>query len=181
MGWILKCVAALALVGFAVSAQAQLADDEQACYGRAYTAEDLSSNPGQSVVSMQIVMDASFAGEPPDHTGPSMIDTTMTATLRDRFGEFFVNSAVCRWMGEAEHYSCEIECDGGAFEIEPASDGTATLLNESLGFLLYGGCGFDGEMIEIQPGDPHAAFQLYELPIEACPIGLRTLYTNMPD
>lgn len=158
---------------------AQLEDDTIACFGRAYTAEHLAENPGQRVVEMQIVMDAGFAGERDDHVGPSMVETTLRATTRDRYGEIFANTAVCPWNADAGIYECGIECDGGMFEVALADDGTALLTNTNWGFILYGGCGEDIEAdreVRIPADEDHAAFRLYPVPVEACPVGLWTLY-----
>lgn len=172
------------LVISASAAMAQLADDTLACFGRAYTADHMAAHPDQSVVEMQIVMDAGFSGEPPDHVGPSMVETTVRATLRDRYGEFFANSGVCPWFADGSYYECQIDCDGGLFSIVLADDGTAVLANSDLGMILYGGCGqdvADDRWVHITlDGDP-PEYQLYPMPIEACPVAIRTLYENPGD
>lgn len=158
---------------------AQLEDDTIACFGRAYSADHLAAHPGQRVVEMQIVMDAGFSGERQDHVGPSMVETTLRATTRDRYGEFFANSAVCPWNGDEARYECGIECDGGSFDIALADDGTAILTNTNWGFILYGSCGEDvaaSREVRIPADEDHAEFRLHPMPVETCPVGLWTLY-----
>jgi len=173
------------LLGFYTGqAPAQMADDAIACYGRAYSADHMAANPGQSIVEMQIIMDAGFSGEPSDHQGPSMVETTVRAMTRDRFGEFFVNTGVCPWIADQALYECQIECDGGIFRVVLADDGTASLTNTDWGFTLYGGCTVEveaGREIEIPADEDHAAFLLYPMPIETCPIGIWTLYDSAID
>jgi hypothetical protein len=163
-------VAALVAVHAAVPALAQ--DDAAVrCFARAYSPEHLVAHPGQRVVEMTLVLTTL-----PYEDGEAT-NATVRAMVRDRYGEFFANSAICD--PDAGGFACGIECDGGRFAVEIAADGTATLRNEDWGFVLYGGCEqevAEGREIVIRSDAEHREFRLYPLPPEACPAPFWEVY-----
>lgn len=168
--------AAVAILGLsALQAQAQLAHDTTACYGRAYSMEHLAAHPGQSVIEMLVVLDNRSYGAEPEPNGRISAGATIRAMVRGRYGEFFANSGYCQWDAAAGQYDCGIDCDGGQFDVALDADGSAMLLNGHGGFVLYGGCGDEtdpGSEVWIPADAEHAAFKLYPLPAEACPLDM---------
>ncbi|MEZ5666289.1 MAG: hypothetical protein R3F55_02430 [Alphaproteobacteria bacterium] len=173
-------IAAAAMLALtATQAGAQMGYNELACYGRAYTPEHLAAHPGQRVAEIQVLLDGGIDTDPPQGDATATVGATVRATIRDRFGEFFANFAICHWDAAGGHYECGIECDGGRFRIEAADDSTLMLRNPYGGFVLYGGCGDDaeeGREVFIDADAEHAAFRLYPLPAAACPQQLWQLY-----
>ena len=141
------------------------------CFGRAYSAEHMADHPGQRVVEMTLVLfTQSYDGGESHHA-------IVRAMMRDRFGEFFANGAICDTAEGG--FACGIECDGGVFDVDLPADGTAMLRNEDWGFVLYGGCGEDvaeDRAVRIEADAEHRAFQLYPLPVEACPAAMWQTY-----
>jgi hypothetical protein len=167
-------VAALIAVQAAAPALAQEdpVEGPTRCFGRAYSVEHLADHPGQRVVEMMLVL------HPYTYDGRESAGATVRAMVRDRYGEFFANSAICD-MEAGGGYACGIECDGGRFAVDLAADGTATLRNEDWGFVLHGGCEqevAEGREIVIEADAEHRAFSLYPLPPEACPASFWEVY-----
>jgi hypothetical protein len=157
-----RFAAAVLAVGVTPAAFAQEPDLQ--CFARAYSAEHLVRHPGQRVTEVMVAVGRSSEGV------GGFTEAVVRAMMRDRFGEFFANAAIC--VDEGGRWSCGIECDGGTFDLELAADGTLMLRNEEYGFVLHGGCGSDvaeDRAIWLDADAEHRAFRLYPLPPEACP------------
>jgi hypothetical protein len=154
----------------------------EACFGRTYDAAHLREHPGQRVTSFHILRDF----EPDRHaeTEPrsrsDMIDIdgnngdiTLNAylRLRDRKG-VYSNYFNCR-RTEKGVVQCGIDCDGGTFLVRPSG---GSLLIESQGFVVVGGCGASDEdqenPVAVLPSADDKTFRLDKQPLHQC-IALR--------
>lgn len=131
---------------------------EPTCYSRSYSSEHLRKNPAQRVSYIRF-----------DHVPGSMGEVgagELAFSISVRFKnspETLTNSGLC--FPQSETYRCQLECDGGGFELKDRDHSSLYLLNPS-GFVVSG-C--DGDAyVELVPEPDDKIFRLNQMPMSEC-------------
>jgi hypothetical protein len=174
----------LLLTSLVASAAAQtreplLTADQEACFGRVYDRQHLTSHPSQKVTGIHIFRPLGERPEAENRQATRRDDAIKQfrengeaevqalVTFRDRKG-YFYNWLTCGKESK-EGMSCHIACDGGSFRLEREAAGTALLTNN--GFVLVGGCGEDVEAtqeVHFSPGKDDKTFRLEQKAVAVC-------------
>ncbi len=152
------------VVGFSVAhASAQPLErhfgNGAACYARTYTASHLAKHSGQKTAFIQ------FAYLPGQFGPTAPGDLEFKVSVRFKYGpEVFTNTGLCFPKGAA--YRCQIECDGGGFELKDQDADSILLINKS-GFVLSECDGGDA-FVELLPEPDDKVFRLDRMPVANC-------------
>lgn len=139
---------------------AEAKEKPYACYTNTYGKKNLSKNKGQTVTTIKVtLMDVSGIENP----GADMwadFEVTLRGEGKTKWGD----TALCN--GKDGHWKCQIECDGGGFELHEDANGMT--LSNSRGFRVTsdGGCGEVTTYVDAQPGN--RLFRLSKAKLSAC-------------
>jgi hypothetical protein len=171
----------LALLSFTAFASEEIAAQspfdtlsaQPVCYGREYSAKHMESHPLQTVKQLKLKF---YRDEYTNDTSAILevkADLKREVKEKDSGETYTVIKPYHTGMGctlEGGSVNCAIDCDGGSASATwdmKKSGAEITFVNK--GFVMFGGCGEEGETIWLDPkkgGDD--VFQLYQLPKEFC-------------
>ena len=133
---------------------------QEACYGRAYDADEMRRHPKQRVASILLFRD--FSPDPATEETPrtaqelreidgegGTVPITALVQLRGGEGRVLSNTLYCR--KDKAGVRCGVECDGGSIVLKPEKNG---LLVQNNGFVVVGGCGDDADKPVFLNPDP---------------------------
>lgn len=131
-------ILATTLIHFANAGGLQPPVGAKICMGRQYTNAELSAHPQQKLSNMAVIIE-NFKS-----TDPDGIDYVTAKVLGTHDGKLWGNEAGCEYNKDGS-LSCQIECDGGAFTLNPIGEKSADFnVKKDYYFPLYLG-GSDGE------------------------------------
>jgi hypothetical protein len=131
-----------------------------ACYTNSYDKAHMGKNKGQTVTTIKVtLMDVSGIENP----GADMwadFEVKLRGEGKTKWGD----TALCN--GKDGLWKCQIECDGGGFELHEDANGMT--LSNSQGFRVTrdGGCGEVTTYVDAQPGN--RLFRLSKSKLSSC-------------
>jgi hypothetical protein len=154
---------------------------KEACFGRVYDAAHLAKNPRQTVTELFLHRDVNpdqnteFEPQTPEsfkeHDGQgTSVFVSAYVRFKHRKGVYW-NTLSCSkgFDPDGKTTRCSIDCDGGAFTLQPRQQ---NLLLTNHGFVLIGGCGATDEENENRvffgPGADDKVFLLTQRPNTQC-------------
>lgn len=146
------------VVSAAAAPLSQHFSDDATCYSRTYSAEHLRKNPGQRVSYIRFDHVPGSMGD----VGPGELAFSVSVRFKDS-PETLTNSGLC--FPQSKTYRCQLECDGGGFELKDRDQSSLYLLNPS-GFIVSG-C--DGDAyVELVPEPDDKIFRLDRMLSSEC-------------
>lgn len=145
-------------LGAAAAPLSQHFSDEPTCYSRSYSADHLRKNPAQRVSYIRFDHVPGSMGE----VGPGELAFSVSVRFKES-PKTLTNSGLCFPLSET--YRCQLECDGGGFELKNRDLSSLYLLNPS-GFIVSS-CGGD-DYVELAPKPDDKIFRLNRLPPSEC-------------
>lgn len=144
---------------------ATLADER--CFRREYSAQHLASQPNQTIRALEIRFETQETEFEP------LRAAYVTAWFRDR-EEPFTNQLGCWKPKDTTGYpvdliGCAVDCDGGAFLSWYSENDT--ILIETSGFIVQGGCGSEDDLetrTVTDRGVEKTRFKLYWVDAATC-------------
>lgn len=131
-----------------------------ACYTNSYDKAHMAKNKGQTVTAIKVTLMDVSAIENPGADMWADFEMTLRSKGKTKWGD----TALCN--GKDGKWKCQIECDGGGFEL--SEDAGGLTLSNSRGFRVTsdGGCGEVSEEVEAKPGN--RLFRLSKAKLSAC-------------
>jgi hypothetical protein len=129
------------------------------CYTNNYDKAHLAKHKGQTITSIKLRIENSETTSDPRIKMTAYYDVTLRGKGKQKWGE----GADCTSGPGA--WNCQIECDGGGFELIEDAKGL-TLINTRGFRVTLDGCGENSLMIEPEPGNRR--FRLSKSELSAC-------------
>ena len=167
-----SCLISVTASALALAAPSSLqpALGEKACFERKYTSDHLRRNPKQHLSSMYILV-THMRDSYSDGGTYDWVNGTVVGASKN---EYYMNdNAGCVYKADGS-ISCNIECDGGAFEVYPQSDSVLFQVAKDYYFPLYRR-GTDQEtagredVLHFSSDDrDNAVYKLYPVEVKKC-------------
>lgn len=148
------------LLSCMIASTAWAKEKPYACYINTYNKKHMAKNKGQTVTAIKVTLMDVSAIENPGADMWADFELTLRSGGKTKWGD----TALCN--GKNGHWKCQIECDGGGFELDEDANGIT--LSNSRGFRVAsdGGCGDATTYVDAQPGN--RLFRLSKAKLSAC-------------
>jgi hypothetical protein len=131
-----------------------------ACFTNSYDKKHMAKNKGQTIATIKVTFLDVRTLENPGADMWADFEVTLRGKGKIKWGD----TAFCN--GKDGKWKCDIECDGGGFELN--EDASGLTLSNSRGFRVTsdGGCGENTDFVEANPGN--RLFRLSKAKLSAC-------------
>ncbi len=130
------------------------------CYANTYSKAHLAKHQGQRITSFKMLIVDARKMENAQDAFHAEFEVTLRGLGKTKWGDF----GLCN--GKPGTWKCNIECDGGGFELAEDAKGLSIINSRGFRVTKDGGCGEVTDYIEAQPGNRR--FRLSKAKLSAC-------------
>jgi hypothetical protein len=135
-------------------------DQPQGCFTNTYDKAHLAKHKGQSITSIKMLLKDARNLENSQDDFHAEFEVTLRGQGKVKWGDV----GLCR--GKPGAWRCNIECDGGGFELKDDDNGLTVINSRGFRITKDGGCGEETDYVEAKPGN--RLFRLSKSKLSAC-------------